>query len=190
MLAVITGIPGSGKTTLTREAIKILEKKGISYKLLNYGDVMFQIARREKLVKKRDEMRKLNPKKQTEIQILAAKKISEKAKKENIILDTHCTISTKKGYIPGLPLDILKELELSLLILIESKEKEIGERRFKDKSRERDEEKEKEIKLHQELNRAMAMAYSSFTKAPVKIIQNPQGKIKETSEELAKILKF
>ncbi len=189
MLAVITGIPGSGKTTLTNKALEILEGEGVTYNLLNYGDVMFELAKKENLVQNRDEMRKLNPQKQAEIQKMAAREVSQRAQNENILLDTHCTISTRKGYIPGLPLKILKELTLTVLVIIESREEEIEERRNTDKSRQRDEEDLGEIKLHQELNRAMAMSYSAFTGAPVKIIRNPQGKIDPAAKKLAEILK-
>ena len=189
MLAVITGIPGSGKTTLTNRALDILKEQEIFYTLLNYGSIMFELAAQEGLVKNRDEMRKLNPSKQEEIQTLAAQQLSQRAQDENILLDTHCTISTKKGYIPGLPLKILKELTLSVLVVIESPEGEINERREHDASRQRDEESPEEIKLHQELNRAISMSYSTFTGVPVKIIQNKQGEKEKAAEKLAEILK-
>lgn len=189
MLAVITGIPGSGKTTLTNRALDILKERGIFYTLLNYGSLMFELATQEGLVKNRDEMRKLDPEKQEEIQTMVAQQLSQRAQNENILLDTHCTISTKKGYIPGLPLKILKELKLSVLVITESQEEEIRERRKSDSSRKRDEETLKEIKLHQELNRAISMSYSAFTGVPVKIIQNKQGEIEKAAEKLAEILK-
>lgn len=192
MLAIITGIPGAGKTTVAKKAIKILEdKEGISYQLINYGDVMFEIAKEEKnLVQDRDEIRKLKPEQQKEIQKLAAKKISKLSKEENILLDTHCSISTIKGFLPGIPELILRELNPNLIIIVEAEYGEIAQRREGDLTRERDLEFKEEIKLHQELNRAIAMTYSFISGATIKIIKNPQGKLEETAKELAMILKF
>lgn len=189
MLAVVTGIPGTGKTTVATRALERLEKEGNRYELVTYGDIMLEIAIEKNLVKDRDEMRGLNPEQQKEIQRLAAKKISKFSKDKNVLLDTHCMISTPKGYLPGLPEWVLKELMPDLFIIIESKPEEIAKRREYDKSRNRDPEITDEIKLHQDLNRGIAAAYSVFSGATVAIIQNPQGKIDEAVNRMISILR-
>ena len=190
MLVVITGIPGAGKTTIATKALKELKQEsGVEYEIITYGSVMFEIAKERGLVKHRDEMRKLKPEIQREIQLEAAMRIYEMSREKNILLDTHCTISTPKGYLPGLPEYILKELKPHSLIIIESKPEEIIERRVSDKSRERDSESMESIELHQEINRYFAAAYSAISGCTIKIIQNHQGRIAEAVEELKKVLR-
>ena len=53
-LVVLTGIPGSGSTTLLNKALE-----EVDYLHLNYGDIMTEIAIKNELVSHRDELRKL-----------------------------------------------------------------------------------------------------------------------------------
>ncbi|MDD6256430.1 adenylate kinase [Methanobrevibacter boviskoreani] len=182
-LVVLTGIPGSGSTTILN---KTLEK--VDYLHLNYGDVMTQIALDEGIVENRDQLRKLSPDTQKEIQKLAAAKISEQAQDGNVIVDTHCTISTPKGFLPGLPKWVLEELNPDLFILIEADPDEIIYRRLNDDSRERDIEKAKDIQLHQEMNRAASMAYATLTGATVKIIKNHDNHLPSTINKMVNLL--
>ena len=182
-LVVLTGIPGSGSTTILN---KTLEK--VDYLHLNYGDVMTQIALDEGIVENRDQLRKLSPDTQKEIQKLAAAKISEQAQDGNVIVDTHCTISTPKGFLPGLPKWVLEELNPDLFILIEADPDEIIYRRLNDDSRERDIEKAKDIQLHQEMNRAASMAYATLTGATVKIIKNHDNHLPSTINKMLNLL--
>ncbi|MEA3255670.1 MAG: adenylate kinase [Candidatus Altiarchaeota archaeon] len=189
MLAVLTGIPGTGKTTVAKKALEILRDDNVNYELVTYGDIMFDEAKCRGLVDDRDQMRKLDSKQQKEIQKESAKKISEIGAEKSILVDTHCTIRTPRGYLPGLPQEVLNELKPDVFILIEAGPEEIAVRRQGDKTRQRDGELTEEIRLHQELNRDIAMAYSVFTGCTVKIIENPQGKIDEAAEEMALVLK-
>ncbi len=189
MLAIMTGIPGTGKTTIAKKVVEKLSSEGINHKLITYGDIMVDIAIARNLVHSRDEMRKLNPKQQKEIQELAAIKISQIAIRQNVLLDTHCTISTPQGYLPGLPERVLRKLSPDLIILIEAKPEEIAQRRRSDEARERDEEMEKSIALHQWLNRSFASVYSVISSATVMVIENPQGSVDEAAEKIASILR-
>jgi len=87
-VVVIVGVPGVGSTTVTNKAIEELKKEGIEYKIVNFGTVMFEIAKEEGLVEHRDQLRKLPPEEQKRIQKLAGKKIAEMAKESNIVVDT------------------------------------------------------------------------------------------------------
>ena len=51
---VVTGIPGVGKTTVMKKAAE-----GINVEFVTFGTIMEEIAKEMKLVKDRDEMRKL-----------------------------------------------------------------------------------------------------------------------------------
>ena len=174
-LVVLTGIPGSGSTTLLNKALE-----EVDYVHLNYGDIMTEIAIEEKIVDDRDALRKLSPDVQKEIQ--------EKAASENVIVDTHCTINTPSGFLPGLPIWVLNELQPNLFVMIEANPDEIIYRRLNDDTRSRDIERAKDIQLHQEMNRAASMAYATLTGATVKIIENHDNHLPSTVSKLVDVL--
>ncbi len=186
MIVIVTGIPGTGKTTVATKAMELLEKKDIKYEMVTYGNVMIRIAKDKNIVEDRDDMRKLDSETQKMIQELAAEKIG--CMEGNVLVDTHCTISTPGGYLPGLPEWVLRKLKPDAIILVEASAKEIYDRRTFDKSRNRDGESVEGIRLHQEMNRSISAAYSVFTGATVKVIQNPAGKVEEAAKEMIEVL--
>ncbi|MGA2676376.1 MAG: adenylate kinase [Methanobacterium sp.] len=183
-VVVVAGIPGSGSTTILENALENLE-----YTHVNYGDVMLLIAQEMGLADDRDSIRKLSPDVQKEIQRKAAKDIKERSKESNIIVDTHCTIKTPHGFLPGLPKWVLEELQPDQFVLIEADGDEIILRRINDTSRIRDVEKLKDIDLHQQMNRAVSMAYAALTGATVQIIMNHDNQLDESVEEIIRTLK-
>lgn len=183
-LVVLTGIPGSGSTTVLNKALE-----EVDYLHLNYGDIMTEIAIEEKIVDDRDALRKLPAEIQKDIQKKAAKKIKEQSESANVIIDTHCTISTPNGFLPGLPIWVLEELEPTGFIIIEANPDEIIYRRLSDETRSRDIEKAKDIQLHQEMNRAASMAYATITGATVKIIENHDNHLPGTVAKMVDVLK-
>ena len=184
-LVVLAGIPGSGTTTVLNGALEQLD-----YTHINYGDVMLQIAQEKGLAKERDEIRKLSPEDQKVIQQLAAKTIKSRSLNEDVIVDTHCTISTPSGFLPGLPKWVLDELQPTMFLLIENDAGEIYGRRNSDESRNRDVESLEDIELHQTMNRSAAISYAILTGATVKMIQNPDNKLDETVQNMVNILKI
>lgn len=179
-IIVVTGIPGVGKTTVMQKAAE-----GTDIKFVTFGTVMIDIAKELGLVRDRDEMRKLTLEDQKKLQIKTAERVS---KIENVIVDTHCTIKTTKGYMPGLPEDVVKKLKPNNIILVEANPEEIFNRRKTDNTRNRDPDPVEKIKEHQHMNRAIAMAYSAITGATVKIINNNDNAIDEAIEEVKPIL--
>jgi adenylate kinase len=181
MRAVIAGIPGAGKTTVLNAALDELDMD-----VVNYGSVMFSRAR-QRGVTDRDQMRRLPHDVQRVIQLEAAEEI---AARDNVIIDTHCTVKTPYGYLPGLPREVLLILSPARIILVEADPEEIAVRRAKDADvRERDPESVAEMHLHQQMNRIAAMAYATMVDATVKIVQNRQGKLAEAAREIAETLK-
>ena len=183
-LVVITGIPGSGSTTVLNKALE-----QVDYLHLNYGDIMTEIALEKGLVENRDELRKLPADTQKEIQREAGIRIGEKSQTSNVIVDTHCTISTPKGFLPGLPQWVLEGLNPDIFVLVEAYPDEIIVRRLGDETRQRDAESAKNIQLHQEMNRAAAMAYATLTGATVKIISNHDNHLNSTVGKMVDVLK-
>ncbi|KAA0013946.1 MAG: adenylate kinase [Thermoplasmata archaeon] len=181
MRIIVAGIPGAGKTTVLNE---VKERREIG--IINYGDVMLELAKKKNLVGNRDELRKLPYEKQIELQEEAARKIAEK---KDVIIDTHCTIKTPYGYMPGLPYNVLSILKPKSIVLIEADAEDILKRRKKDEGiRQRDDEAIKEIEMHQYFNRMASIAYASFVGATVKVIKNEEGKAYKAAEEIIKVL--
>jgi adenylate kinase len=163
MIVIVAGIPGSGKTTVMKKVIETCDTQ-----LVTYGTVMFEIAKEKTGVTNRDEMRKLPPLSQKEFQEMAAERI---AKMKDVVVDTHCTIKTKAGFLPGLPKQVLQKLSPQAIVLVEAYPDEIIQRRQKD-TRERDREDREEIEQHQFMNRVAAMSYAAMIGATVKIVKN------------------
>ena len=166
-LIVLTGIPGSGSTTVLNKALE-----QVDYLHLNYGDIMTEIAIEEGIVDDRDALRKLP------------------ADTQNVIVDTHCTINTPAGFLPGLPKWVLEGLNPDTFVMIEANPDEILYRRLSDETRQRDRQKASEIELHQEMNRAASMAYATLTGATVKIIYNHDNHLDSTVSKLVDVLKM
>ena len=182
-LVVLTGIPGSGSTTVLNKALE-----EVDYLHLNYGDIMTELAIEEKLVEDRDSLRKLPAETQKEIQAKAAKRIKEKSEESNVIVDTHCTINTPSWFLPGLPIWVLEQLQPDLFILIEANPDEIIYRRLNDDTRSRDVQRAKDIDLHQQMNRATSMAYATLTGATVIIIGNHDNHLNSSVSKLVDVL--
>jgi len=180
MILIITGIPGTGKTTVMN---KVIEKYPL--KFVTFGTVMFEIAKKKSLVSNRDELRKLSFSIQRDIQELTAVKIKKMA---DVCVDTHCTIKTKAGYLPGLPESVLKKLSPDVIILVEATPEEIIHRRSRD-TRARDIDDTDEILEHQLFNRIAAMSYAVMSGATVKIIQNSENKLESAAADILNILK-
>jgi len=177
---VVTGIPGVGKTTVMQKAAE-----GINIKFVTFGSVMIDIAKELGWAKDRDEMRKLPLDKQKELQIKTAERVAEM---KNVIVDTHCTVKTPQGYMPGLPEWVIKRLNPRTIVIVEADPEEIYRRRQKDKTRKRDPDTIEEINEHQQMNRAIAMAYAALSGATVKIVFNHDNAIDEAVEQAKPVL--
>jgi len=167
MRVVISGIPGIGKSTI----LEMVSKK-TQYEIINFGTLMFDMAVDLDLVKSRDDIRRLGVDTQKNLQKKASNKIG---KMDNIIIDTHMSIKSPAGYLPGLPEWVLRELMVSSYFLIESTPEEIKRRRDNDSTRSRDSDTVQDIKEHQEVNRYYAAAYSVYSGATIKYIYNPDN---------------
>ncbi|QDA30785.1 adenylate kinase [Thermococcus indicus] len=185
-VVMITGIPGVGKSTITKLALK---KSRAKFRLVNFGDLMFDEAFRAGLVRHRDEMRKLDPNVQKELQMKAARRIVEMSQREPVLIDTHATIRTPVGYLLGFPREVIEVINPNFIVIIEAAPSEILGRRLRDLKRDRDVETEEQIQRHQDLNRAAAVSYAMHSNALIKIIENHEDKgLQEAVHELVEVL--
>lgn len=184
---IITGVPGVGKTTVVNEALRKLKESGIEYKSLNFGTFMFEIAQQEGIVRDRDQMRSLDRTIQKRLQQRAGQAISQI--EGNVLIDTHASVKTPKGYLAGLPEWVLKEIMPDIIILVETDNDQILLRRLTDETRVRDREGARSIAEHQQFNRSVAASYAMLTGCTIKIIANPDFLLDHASSELAEVLR-
>ncbi len=177
---IVTGIPGVGKTTVMEAAADKADAK-----IVVYGTEMFTVASEKGLVEHRDDMRRLDPDVQKEVQMAAAEKMAAMG---DIIVDTHCTIKTPKGYLPGLPAWVLEKLKPTTIVLVEATAEEIAGRRAGDDTRNRDADSLDAIAEHQEQNRRFAAAYSTLTGATVHTVYNHDNKVDEAIQQILPVV--
>jgi adenylate kinase len=174
MRAILAGVPGAGKTSV----LDIIKEKRKDIKVINIGDLMFEYAKKIG-IKDRDEIRRMRIKEIEKLQKKVASYIG-KIKDKNIIVDTHYSVKTKKGYLPGLNKEMLKLIKPDILILITAKPEDILERRKKDlKIRKRDIETIEQISDHEKINISYVVAYSTILHVPFLIVRNDNGMKKE-----------
>jgi adenylate kinase len=179
---VIVGIPGVGKTTIVSNVLELLKEKKISASVSIFGTVMFEEAKRMG-IKNRDELRKLSVPRQKELQSMAAKKIAS-IKDDVVIVDTHAFISTKEGFYPGLPHNVLEILMPDTFIMITARPEEIYNRRMKDTSRDRDIVSIDAIKKELDVTSAMLSTCSILCGSPIKMVLNSEGKVEEAAKTI------
>lgn len=137
---VIVAVPGAGKSTILK---KVVEKIP-TLKVVNFGDYMFEEARRALGISDRDEMRrKIKP---TDYRDLQEKAASEMAKLDgDLIIDTHAAIKTPFGYYPGLPSKVVEKLKPDAIVVLEFRPEDILQRRMKDLKAETEQKRLREI---------------------------------------------
>ncbi len=180
MKIVVVALSGSGKTTI----MNLIRQRLPDVKIVNYGDVMFEIAKQRFGVQHRDEMRKKIP-------VEEYRKIQEEAAEYiaslpgDVLVDTHASIKIGGGYYPGLPDRIISKLKPDVILLLEYDPKDIIERRKKDPGRFRDVESEEEIEMQQQANRLFAFAAANAGESTVHVLSfkgRPQSRPFEHAE--------
>jgi adenylate kinase len=192
MEIIISAVSGSGKTTI----LNYLKEKLPKARIVNEGDLIFEIAKKKLGIKNRDELReKLTIEQQRKIQELVAKKIS-KMKDKIILIDTHLSIKTPSGYFPGLSEKVVSTIKPEAIVILEFDPKDVIERRSKDPKRKRDKETEKQIEEQQKMNRDFAFAAATEEEgATVEIInlryrqKKPFEHTVKAANEIIKIIK-
>lgn len=179
-MIIMMGLPGAGKSS-------VLGGVGNpAWKILNYGTLMFEIAQKSYGLTHRDEMRKLPVEKQKKVQEEVATLLSRE--KGKVILDTHCSIKTSKGYLPGLPFSLLEKLPVDAVVLITATPEEIMGRRKSDGTRARDPESLESVREHDLMNKSLLAAYAAHRGCPARIIYNHDGKLGEAVSQLRQML--
>jgi adenylate kinase len=183
---IVTGIPGSGKTTVCSRVEKLAKNAGVEVNVINYGTVMMRLLQKHGRGMERDDMRRDNLDTQRKLQKEVAGIIVEKMTQLSglTIVDTHMSIKTPAGYLPGLPSHNLSVLKPDMLVLVEAEPREISRRRMKDATRKRDAAVEEAVREELLFSRFMAGASAVLAGAPVKIVVNAEGRQEEAAKEI------
>jgi len=185
---IIVGIPGVGKTTVVSRVVELLKEKNVRVSVSIFGTVMFDEAKK-KGVKNRDDLRKLSVKEQRELQSMAAGTIAAIAD-DVVIVDTHAFISTKEGFYPGLPHNVLEILNPDSFIMITARPEEIYNRRMTDTTRTRDIVSIDAIKKELDVTSAMLSTCSILCGSPIKMVLNTEGKVDEAARGILNAMGF
>ena len=162
---ILAGIPGSGKSTVLQEALKLFPQ----LEVVNYGDMMLKEASLQHIDK--DSLRKLPLHQQQRIGIEAAKKMATNVSKF-VCIDTHAMIKTPFGYCPGIPEAVVRILNPNVIGMIECSAQLVYERRQQDKTRNRDNDSIEQIEYHQQISRSFLLGCVAFSSALYAPIQN------------------
>jgi len=187
MIVIVVGVPGVGKTSVINEAKKYLKYE---FKVVNTGDIMFELAKEKYNINNRDEIRKkLTFEQQKEIQREAIKRIKKMEKESDIILDTHLVIESYEGYIPAVLREYAEILKPDGIAVIISDPDKIFVRRLKDiQIRGRDIENLKRIEIQQNLTIYFTTIFMFEYSTVVEVINNEEGLLEESAKKFAEFL--
>lgn len=180
MRLLLASVPGGGKSTV----LQLVKKRKPEITIKNFGDFMFDLAKKHYGIKDRDDMRKsLSVDKYRKLQWEAAEKL---AKFEDVIIDSHVAVKTSKGFYPGFPQDVSERLHLDMIVLMEFRPEDVIHRRNLDvgikaprktmagtKAQprgKRDVETAEDIEFHQQMNRVFAACIAQQSKCNLKVI--------------------
>jgi adenylate kinase len=106
-----------------------------------------------------------------------------------VLIDTHASVKTPEGYLPGLPEWVLREIMPDLIVLVETDDDQVLNRRLSDETRIRDREGSKAIAEHQQFNRAIAASYAMLTGCTIKIVTNADFLLERAADDMAAVLR-
>lgn len=185
---IVAGVPGVGKTTVLQELDSLARERKFPLKIVNFGDVMNQLFKKQGRQVHRDHMRRQDIALQTRIQLQAARKISQTSRKSTLIVDTHMFVRTVDGIWPGTPRRVIEELEPDMIVLIEADPEDVARRRSMDTTRERETKAVEDVRADLEWSRYMASANAVLAGVPIQIVQNREGGQRQAAEDLLKII--
>jgi adenylate kinase len=171
-VTVVSGVPGVGSSRVTETAVGSLDER---YELINFGDVMLEEALGSGYdVRSRDDLAELSPTETRRLQRRAAEYVAGLAGDPDtyVVLNTHLVVNTGDGFLPGLPPEVLSELDPDVFVLVEADPETIRERREGSDYRSYPVDDHLGIEFQQSMSRTAAFAYSSSRCVPIRLVEN------------------
>lgn len=185
---IVAGVPGVGKTTVLHELASVAHAKNVPLKIVNFGNVMNELFKKQGKEIHRDRMRREDIELQSKIQEKAARMIGKMPGNSALVVDTHMFVRTAEGIWPGTPARVLEHLDPSLIILIEADPEEVAARRSSDTTRERESKNIEDAKADLQWSRNMASAIAVLAGIPIQIVHNKDGSQRKAAEDLLKLI--
>ncbi|MCQ4334555.1 adenylate kinase [Natronomonas sp. F2-12] len=182
-VTVVSGVTGVGMSSICQTARKDLPEE---YTLINFGDSMLEQAAAHDITTNRDELSSVSHRKIRRLQRRAGEFVADRAEGDHILLATHLAVDTDKGFIDGLPDDVLSEISPDLFVVVEAEPALIVDRRDRS-DRDIEPASPRTIEFEQHLNRSAALEYARDQNAPIEFVENSGG-VNEAATELLEIL--
>lgn len=186
MKYVVFGVPGVGKTSVIKS---VVEKTGV--KRVHWGDLSREIATEQGLIKDIDELRKLELNAQLKVKELVVNKIIAEAysAENDIMIETHAAIKTPQGFLPGLEMKTIQQLDPDVFVVIEAKPELVFQRRLLDEARTRkDDLTIDEVEESLRVTRQMAMTYAVLASGTVLFVENKEGDLEHAVDKVTELI--
>ena len=176
-IIIVAGLSGAGKTTLLNKL-----NPG-NYKIINIGTLMKGELSKKGEEINRDTIKKLSNKELSKLRNIVFGRVQKL--KSNIVLDTHITIESGLGILPGIPYSTLRFLNnLSALVYINAPSEDIIKRRNTDKSRNREKQDAFSLDIQRIVDISALAYYSSYFNIPIYIIENKNRTLEKSIDDL------
>jgi adenylate kinase len=183
-VTVVSGVPGVGSSSVCRAARRRLDD---GYELINFGDVMLEAAASRGLVESRNDLATLPVEETRLLQRRAGEYVARRAHMRSVLLNTHLVVRTDQGYLPGMPPEVLADVEPNRLVLVEAGAETVAERRSASDYREHRGGTAREVSFEQDLNRAAATTYAAEAGVPIELVENDAA-VEEAGDALAAVV--
>ena len=169
---VVSGVPGVGSSRVTEAAVASLDER---YELLNTGDVLLEEALGSGFdVSGRDDLADLRPRELRRLQRRMGEYVAAVAAEpeRHVVLNTHLVVTTASGFVPGLPPEVLTEIDPDAFVLVEADPDVVQERRADSDYRSYRVDDRLGIEFQQSMSRTAAFAYATSVGAPIGLVEN------------------
>lgn len=185
-MILVTGVIGAGKSTLCERAA---EKLGEPYSVVNFGRIMSEVAEESGVAKSIAELRQKDMATYRRVMLDACDEIANRG--PHLLVDSRCLLVTTRGYLPGLPAEIMLNFEHTrLIVLVEGDPVEILARRRHETGKPwYGAQAAEEVARQQELARSYAVAASFATGVPLCVIQNRDGLSEQSCDEMLRAIR-